>query len=158
MARTLIIGVGNPLRCDDGVAWQVISDLSRQGVPQDVEVITQHQLTPELAFPASQSETVLFLDAAVDGQGGELRCQAVTPQRASGVFSHEFSPGTILSLAQELYGKRPQGFVISLGGECFDHGETLSPCVQKNLPRAVSFIKELVTKGAPHTTGATTHG
>ncbi len=158
MASILIIGIGNPLRCDDGVAWRVNAELSRQSLPEGVEIVTQHQLTPELAFPASNAGTVLFLDAAQDGIAGELRCEPVTAQRTSGIFSHEFSPGTILSLAQELYGKCPRAFVVSLSGECFDHGETLSHCVEQNLPRVVSFMMQLVTNCVPNTNMVPTHG
>lgn len=158
MARILIIGIGNPLRCDDGVAWRVAGELSAQGLPNGVEIITQHQLTPELAFPASQAETILFLDAARDGQAGELRCSPINAQHESSIFTHEFSPGAIVRLAQDLYGKHPRAFMVSLGGECFDHGEALSSRVEQNVPRAVSFFRKLLTNGINSQNLVPTHG
>jgi hydrogenase maturation protease len=145
MAPVLIIGYGNPLRCDDGVAWHVADALSCQNLP-GVEIVVRHQLTPELASPVSQADTVLFVDAAEGAQAGELKWAAVTPQLTLGVFFHEFSPRVILGLAQDLYGACPQAFVISLTGECFDHGETLSGSVQKSLPRLCELITELAMK------------
>src|ERR1700730_17507162 len=114
MPRVLIVACGNLLRCDDGLAWRAVEELHRLHLPQDVEIIAQLQLTPELASPVSQVERVLFLDAARRGQPGELRCEPLLPLRASSAFTHDFSPASILGLAQELYGKAPQAFGISL--------------------------------------------
>lgn len=143
MSRILIIAFGNPLRCDDGLAWHVAEELSQLNLPGDVEIITRHQLTPELALSVSQVSCVLFIDAARAGVPGELACAPLKPQRQSPLFTHEFSPATILSLAQDLYGACPKAFTISLCGECFDHGETLSPKVVENLPRVLAQIDEL---------------
>ena len=143
MPRVLIVACGNPLRCDDGLAWRVVEELHRLRLPQDVEIIAQHQLTPELASPVSQVERVLFLDAARCGQTGELRCEPVLPLHASGALTHDLSPASILSLSQELYGRAPQAYVISLGGECFDHGETISATVEATLPRFVELVARL---------------
>lgn len=143
MPRVLIVACGNPLRCDDGLAWRAVEELHRLCLPQAVEIIAQHQLTPELASPVSQVERVLFLDAARRGQPGELRCEPVLPLHASGAFTHDFSTASILSLSQELYGKAPQAYVISLSGECFDHGETISATVEATLPSFVELVVRL---------------
>lgn len=144
MPCILIIAYGNPLRCDDGLAWRAAEELSKLSLPGDVEIITQHQLTPELALIASQSATVLFVDAAQSGDPGDLVSSPLKAQPMSSVFSHECSPAAILGIAQELYGGCPQGFTISLCGECFDHGETLSAKIEENLPRLIARISELV--------------
>jgi Ni,Fe-hydrogenase maturation factor len=69
--------------------------------------------------------------------------------RSSGIFSHEFSPATLLSLAQELYGSAPQGVFITLCGACFDHGEGLSPEVQSRLPAVVEMVIKQIDKFVP---------
>ena len=143
MPRLLIVACGNPLRCDDGLAWRAVERLHRLHLPPDVEIIAQHQLTPELASPVSQVERVLFLDAARRGQPGELRCEPVLPLPTLGAFTHDFSPASILSLSQELYGNIPDAYVISLSGECFDHGETISATVEAILPSFVELIVRL---------------
>jgi hydrogenase maturation protease len=150
MPRVLIVACGNPLRCDDGLAWRAVEELHRLRLSQDVELIAQHQLTPELSFPVSQVERVLFLDAARRGQPGELRCEPVLPLHASGAFTHDFSPASILGLSQELYGKAPQAYVISLSGECFDHGETISATVEATLPTFIELVVRL-TEGSLRT-------
>jgi len=144
MARALIIAYGNPLRCDDGLAWHLAEALSRAELPGDVEVITCHQLTPELASEVSQVSIALFVDAARNGIPGELVQARVTPRREGSAFTHECSPGAILGLAQELYGRCPEAFVISMCGECFDHGETLSPKIAESLPRLVEMVGQFI--------------
>ena len=104
MPRVLIIGYGNPLRCDDGLAWRAADDLSIQGLPEDVKIVRLHQLTPELAFSVSQAETVLFLDAAVDGMPGEIKCQPIKPICIPAVFAHDLTPQAILFLARNSMG------------------------------------------------------
>lgn len=140
MPGILVIAYGNPLRCDDGLAWRVAEELAKLNLPSDVEIFTRHQLTPELALPVSQATTVLFIDAARTGVPADLAWRPLKPQPSSSLFTHECSPAAILGLAQELYGRCAEAFTISLTGECFDHGETLSKRVEENLPRVLELV------------------
>jgi hydrogenase maturation protease len=149
MASVLIIGCGNPLRCDDGMAWRVAEALSLRQLPPEVKIMVQHQLTPELAVPVSQAQAVIFLDAACEGRPGELRREAVSPGPAAAAFSHEFSPAALLGLARELYGRSPEACAITLCGACFDHGEGLSVEVQAGLPQVVAMVLEQVQSALP---------
>src|SRR5690349_5652428 len=117
MSGILIIAYGNPLRCDDGLAWYVAEELAQLDISSDVEIITRQELTPELALAVSDAATVLFIDAAQVGVPGELTSGPVKPQPLSAVFTHEVSPGAIVSLAQELYGRCAEAFTITLCGE-----------------------------------------
>ena len=144
MPGILIVAYGNPLRCDDGLAGHVAQRLAQLNLSRDVEIITLHQLVPELALRVSHAKTVLFIDAAQEGVPGTIACGPLAPQPRCSTFTHEFSPGLILTLALELYGKCANAFAISLCGECFDHGETLSAKVEESLPHVVARIFELL--------------
>src|SRR5579862_9528285 len=48
-AKILIIAYGNPLRCDDGIAWRAADALAQKLSDSDVEIVRLHQLAPELA-------------------------------------------------------------------------------------------------------------
>jgi hydrogenase maturation protease len=146
MPRVLIIAYGNPLRCDDGVAWRAAEELSRLNLPQDVDMVTCHQLTPELAHPVSQASVVVFIDAARNGTPGEITSTTPQPQPRSSIFTHEFSPAVLLRVAQELYGKCPPASVVSMCGQCFDHGESLSAIVTHSLPGMVARIQHMVER------------
>jgi hydrogenase maturation protease len=149
MARVLIIAYGNPLRCDDGVAWSAAEELARANLPEDLEIISRYQLTPELAADISQVSRVVFVDAGRNGVPGQVVSAQVQPQRQPSIFTHEFSPASIAGLAQELYGRCPQAFAVSVCGECFDHGEGISAKVTESLPDLIAAIKALVGERAP---------
>jgi hydrogenase maturation protease len=146
LARVLIIAYGNPLRSDDGLAWRLADDLSQHDLPDDVEIIIRHQLTPELASDVSQASTVLFVDAAQTGIPGEIVAASIKPEFQPSSFTHDCSPGGMLSVTQKLYGKCPEAFAISLCGVCFDHGERLSAIVAENLPRLTAQVVKFIAR------------
>ena len=78
--RLLIVAYGNPLRSDDGVAWRAAAALPETFLPEEAEIVTVHQLGPELAESASRSECVIFVDAASGpGHPGEIQAKEVLP-------------------------------------------------------------------------------
>src|SRR5258707_6574994 len=143
MNKILVVAYGNPLRSDDGLAWKAAEEISQRSFPHQVEVVTLHQPTPELALAVSEASMVLFLDAARTGIPGVLALEKLLPAAQTSGFTHDFSPSAILSLAQELYSKIPEAYLLSMCGECFDHGETLSATVTRSLPALVQRACDL---------------
>lgn len=146
MAKALVIAYGNPLRCDDGLAWRAAQELSKLNLP-DVEINTAHQLTPEFAHSVSQASFVVFLDAGHAGTPGEIFVQTVIPVSQSVIFTHDFLPETILNAAEYLYKKAPDAVLISLVGENFSHGETLSEKIAASIPTLVGRVKDVLRQG-----------
>ena len=144
MARILIVGFGNPLRADDGLGWHIAKQLSDEHREEDVQVFALHQLTPEMAELASRSEVMLFIDADCKGKPGTLSCEQIHPEPAAGQFSHELSPATLLQLAKQLYGRTPAAYLLTIAGESFATGESLSPVVVKAIPALKDRIKALI--------------
>ena len=142
MTQILIIGYGNPLRCDDGVGWRAAETLSLNLQLPEIEIIVRHQLAQELADDLRYADLVIFIDAAHGGQRGELTCEHLTLQEGI-IRSHQLSPAHLLALAQQLYGAAPRAFAVSLCGECFDHGATLSATVEAGLPRLTALVEDL---------------
>lgn len=142
MARLLIIAYGNPLRSDDGVAWRAAEALQGKLPDSEVEILEMHQLAPELAEDLSRAEAVIFVDAAGKGEPGEIHCEELSPT-SEAPFAHQLSPGAVLLLARQIYGTAPRAFSVTLTGECFDHGEALSPPVVSTLPALVERIEAL---------------
>jgi hydrogenase maturation protease len=143
--RVLVIAYGNPLRCDDGVAWQAAEEIRRKLVPL-VEVICSHQLTPELAEEASRSDTVIFLDATGNGDPGKVVCETVSPDPLQARYSHHLTPAQVLALCDQLYQAKPPAFLISISGECFDHGDGLSQAAVNALPQSIAAVSELLRR------------
>ncbi len=146
--RTLIIGIGNPIRGDDGLGWKVADELSRELALEpwrdDVHVLATHQLTPELAELASHADRVLFVDAAQGGQPGTMTCRRVLPDAPTVRHSHALSPAVLLSMTEKLYGCSPTACLLTVAGDSFSPEESLSPAVFAALPALRVQIQLLV--------------
>ncbi len=143
MEKFLIIGYGNPLCGDDGVAWRVVAML--QGLLPDEAATAVHQLTPELAESVSYMDCVVFVDAAETGLPGEVRFFPIAPDSAR-PGSHEMTPGGLLGMAHGLYGRCPSAYMVTITGYSFDLSEALSEPVAAAVPEAVRQIMLLVEK------------
>lgn len=139
----LVIAWGNPLREDDAVAWHVLEGLRslkpRPGLPA-LHLRHAHQLAPEMAECVSKAQGVVFVDARRDGRPGEVRCEEIAPSAGSNPLAHSLSPQSLLLYAEELYGRAPRAVVLSISGERFGMGESLSPAVRRALPRAIRKV------------------
>jgi len=144
MARILIIGIGNPLRSDDGLGWRVAQELSGELGRDDVRVVAAQQLTPEMSEMASRAELVLFLDAAQSGEPGTLQCSEIGPAAPPGRHSHDLSPAGVLKLAQELYGRCPRSYLLTIAAESFADGDTLSASVAAAVPALKTRIRSFI--------------
>jgi hydrogenase maturation protease len=145
MADVLIIGYGNPLCGDDGVGWAVVDAL--QGMVLDGSAVAIHQLTPELAEPISQVEVVIFVDAAIEGAPGQIAWFALEEEagcQPAPKGSHLTTPDALLTMALDLFGRRPPAYMITIAGESFELSEALSPAVATAVPKAVARILELM--------------
>src|SRR4051794_39172723 len=77
--HTLIIGIGNPLRSDDGLGWKVAEQLVQDLRPGQV-ILTVHQLTPELVQWMANANLVVLIDASREGEPGELQTRRLSPR------------------------------------------------------------------------------
>jgi len=141
----LVIGIGNPLRSDDGVGQAAALEIGRCLPSQDVEILAVHQLTPELVEPISRAERVIFLDADVEHPPGHIEVTPIRPSdEAAGAFTHHVSPAGLLLGAQQLYETSPKGYLISIGASSFDFSETFSPQVQAAFFEYVTTVRQLI--------------
>lgn len=149
MKRTLIIGYGNPLRQDDAIGWRAAQLVERALTNGAAEVITCHQLAPELAAKLEGASVVLFLDAAADEPPGRIRFQAVQP-RESGAWTHHLLPEQLLGLARQHLGAPPSAFLISGGTDHMEFGEGLSDIAEQCAARIAALALRIVgsEKGA----------
>jgi hydrogenase maturation protease len=148
--KILIIGYGNTLRKDDGLGIYAAETLSSTALPVDVEILTRHQLSPELSATLSQVDYAIFIDATlgVDGEiPGTIKTRELRPRASlpSGI-THHFDPGTLLAMAEALYNHAPPAKLFSVTAASFDLEEGLSPEVATALPILIEKIKKhLVT-------------
>jgi hydrogenase maturation protease len=142
------------MRCDDGMAWRAADTLASKVSESEVEILRLHQLTPELADTVRNFGTVIFVDAA-SSDGSQDRPGTIRVEEIRGVasepvhFSHVLSPKKVLDLARQLYGGVPKAFVVTVAGENFGHGDSLSAPVASALPELVARIERLIKESNP---------
>lgn len=140
--RILVIGYGNPLRGDDAVGRAVARAVCDAAPAAPLEMIVEHQLTPEMAEPVAAAARVFFIDADVDLPPGEVRITPVQPAPTDPdrPMTHHQSPEHLLAMSRGLYGHCPRAWTVAIGPESFDLSESLSPTAQSAIPRALEMI------------------
>ena len=143
-SHMLIIGIGNPLRSDDGLGWAVARQLAQDSAI-DGEIRTVHQLTPELAQHMAAVRLVVMIDASREGVPGEMRVREISPAaRASAAGTHHTSPEELAALTAIIYGRCPSILIVTMTGANFDVGEQLSPIVASRLSLASEAVRQVV--------------
>jgi hydrogenase maturation protease len=147
MNGVLVIGYGNPLRSDDGVGWHAAGRLLGDPRLDGAEVITCHQLTPELAADVAQASLVVLIDASVNRGGpGSVAVRRIQPQGDPPplTWSHQMDPAALAGLASALYRATPPMVMVSVVGASLAPGDRLSPTLQRVLPGVVETVAEVV--------------
>jgi hydrogenase maturation protease len=141
----LVIGYGNELRGDDGVGPYLARTVAECGWPR-VTALAVHQLTPELAEMIADAAVVVFVDAHA-GSEETVAVRRVDPGAVPRSMGHDCSPGALLRLSQELYGRVPAAWLVTVGGGAFEHGSGLSAAVAACCPIALERIQAIVQHG-----------
>jgi hydrogenase maturation protease len=147
MADVLIIGYGNPLRSDDGVGCVVAEEIAKRLSNRDarVQVVACHQLNPELAEAIADTRAVIFVDASIELQPGEIKVSLVLPDTFSPAgISHHMKPSALLATASELFGQAPQAKTVAIGAASLEMGMHLTPPVLDAVSRALKAIEKEV--------------
>ncbi|WP_419193190.1 hydrogenase maturation protease [Kolteria novifilia] len=132
----VVIGIGNPLRGDDGAGIIAAEAILARELLGGVEVVIQQQLTPELALVIEPARLVLFIDADLEGPPGSIKIQRVRPRPSSDpLLGHHQDPAATLAWCESLYGTAPQGLLFTISGSKFEMGDEMSLPVQRAVGR-----------------------
>jgi len=158
--RTLVIGVGNPFRQDDGVGYRLAEQLARFALP-GVTVIQASGEGAELLEVWKGYERVILIDAVASGApaGTVHELDAVAEPVPAGFFNystHAFSVAEAVELARSLDRLPGQFLLFGIEGKTFDNGTDLSTEVQRAAERVLDRIRERLALVRPTT--STTEG
>jgi hydrogenase maturation protease len=143
--RVLVLGYGNELRTDDGVGAVVARTVQEWALPS-VDCRVCQQLTPELAETVTGYHRVLFVDAIPADSCPRPRVTKVRPARNPDLRTHSSDPRAILALAQLLYQRCPEAWLLAVPAFSFDLGLGLSPGTRRILPLALDSLRALLRK------------
>jgi len=143
----LVIGLGNPLRGDDGVGPRVVRELDRRGLPEGVTALDVGTGGLDLLRVLEGRKHVVLVDAADVGRepGQFVRFR---PDQARLVFAgdrlslHHAGLGEVLALADALGRALPEMVIFGVQPAEVAWGEGLSPAVEATLPILIDAVLE----------------
>lgn len=137
----LIIGIGNCGRADDGLGWAFV-DKVREHLPDNTDCVYNYQLQIEDAELISHYDEVYFIDAHIQLWDGGYILDRCYPRADHGFSTHELQPETVVYLAQKLYNKKPEAYILGISGLNFELKIGLTDEAEANLERALRFFTE----------------
>lgn len=163
--RSLVLGIGNLDRQDDGAAYHVIQALRRHlrqlllepdqtgldDLGRRVDSVFLAQLAPELLDVAMDYDRLVFVDAHVQPDWEDLHCAPVEPEERPSTLTHHLTPGLFMALLQALYGCSPEAFLVSLRGYQFDFGRELSAATARLIEPALVQVLRRINPSAAQT-------
>jgi hydrogenase maturation protease len=142
---TLVIGLGNPLRGDDGIGMRIADLLSRHILPEGIEVVRGGTSGLELVNWMEGWRRVIIIDAAEVGQvpGGFARftldeCNLLGNDRHLSI--HDAGLRDALLLAKVLGVLPEEVIVYGVQPAHLDWDDTLSPEVEAATPMILSAV------------------
>jgi hydrogenase maturation protease len=160
MAKTLIIGLGNPLVSDDSVGLRVAAELRRQLAGRDdVEVTEDYWGGLRLMERMIGYERAIVVDAictgAPPGTLHHLTTASIATQKSAS--AHDVSLPTALAFGRQAGAKLPEDRHVSLLGieaqDLVNFSEQCTPAVAAAIPRAVREVLQILEsmQGEPTT-------
>jgi hydrogenase maturation protease len=154
--NVLVLGLGNPLRGDDGIGPRVVEELVARRLPEGVAVLDAGAGGLDLLRMMEGWDQVVIVDAAdVDAGRGQIapgEFVRFTPEQArlresSHAFSlHHAGLAEVLRLARALGRSLPSIIIFGMQPEDVGWGEGLSPNVEAAIPRLIEAILEEVER------------
>ncbi len=148
MKRILVIGRGNSHRSDDGVGYRVALEYQQAHPPaDDVQVIAQELLKPQVVELMAASDVVIFIDSGNSlGEPGTIAQQEVVPdENTNGVFAQPLTPARALQACRVVYRRVPQTLHLAVRGENYGFGARLSPSVEAVVPELLRRLDAMVS-------------
>jgi len=139
-----VYGYGNPGREDDGLGIELVKKLeawSKQSGLQGIKCDSNYQLNIEDAEIISGKDVVIFADASTE-EIDDFIFTEVTGESEATFTTHAASPGYIVKLCTELFGKCPRVYLLHIKGYQWEFREQISEKAKHNLNNAYEFMKD----------------
>ena len=137
--RTLILGIGNSGRKDDGLGWKFIDFLKEQKI-EDLELDYRYQLQIEDAELISHYDRIIFVDATKEPTTDGFYLRPCSKVGLMEMNSHSLHPETVYSLCDSVYGKNPECLILGIEGKEWELKTGLSSEAKRNLERAKRYF------------------
>ncbi|MGI9594858.1 MAG: hydrogenase maturation protease [Acidimicrobiales bacterium] len=153
-ASTVVIGIGNPMRGDDGVGPWAVEQLGRPTVPPNIDLVTLDGEPTRLVDAWKGRRLAVVIDAIVaDSPPGTIHRVEVgvdlLPGRTPARSSHQTGLAEAIAFASVL-DRRPDRLVIyGIEPGTLANGIGLSPPVRESMPTLLRRIGEELGAAIP---------
>lgn len=138
--KILVYGFGNPGRMDDGLGNAFTDKVAQWAIQcghNNIVCDSNYQLNVEDALEISTYDVVVFADATIEEHVETFRLDPLDPEQDAVKYTlHAASPGYILELCNELYGKYPNTYLMRIKGYEWDFKEGMTDAAIHNLEKA----------------------
>ena len=140
----MVMGVGNVLLSDEGLGVHFINSLTKESLPENVELLEGGTAGLELIHPIQDVDFLIIVDAvnAEDEPGAIFRFEPDDLRILPPQFQVSFHQVGILEVwaMANVLGKAPNTLIFGIQPKSLEMGLELTPEVQVVLPK----VKELV--------------
>lgn len=140
--KTLIIGIGNNTRQDDGLGWCFLDSLEKEGINTE-NLVYKYQLLVEDADLISEYETIFFVDANKTQLKEGFSIEQLYPSEKVNFSTHSVPPNQILNLCETIYLKKPKAYVVKIQGYNWDFEIGLTKQANINLKKSLKYFREI---------------
>ena len=113
---------------------------------EGIELESGYQLNIEDSLRIAEKDTVIFVDASNEDIE-DIHFSVVEPSEGKSEFTtHSASPSFVLALCIQLYRKHPETYLLQIRGYSWEFQEGLSEKAEKNLEKALEFLKKKLAK------------
>jgi hydrogenase maturation protease len=138
---SLIYGIGNIGRQDDGLGWAFIDWLETESLCPKADIMRHYQLHLEDADLISYKKRVLFIDATKESGVQTFQLRQPEPKMDFSFTSHAISIPAIMATCKQCFNHLPEVHLLTIKGYEWALQEGLTPAARKNLQAATRFFK-----------------
>ncbi|MDX5962571.1 hydrogenase maturation protease [Rhodococcus opacus] len=137
---SLIYGIGNVGRQDDGLGWAFIDWIEEEGLCPKAEILRHYQLHLEDAELISHKKRVLFVDATKDASVTSFALERAEPRMDFSFTSHAISIPAIMATCQQCFQRLPDVYVLPIKGYEWELELGLTQRARQNLNAATARL------------------
>ena len=147
--KTLIIGIGNMLCCDEGVGVQVIQQMEFMELPGPIELLDMGTSTMDLISHLEGVKKLIVIDAmktgGTPGTIYKFKPEDLMPKGEEPISLHEVGLLETLTTAKKM-GMEIDTVIIGVEPKVIDWGLELSEEVKKKIPAVIEAVLEETKK------------
>lgn len=146
--KIVILGLGNILLKDEGVGVRVAGELSKRGLPENVDIIDGGTASLDVLTSIKDIEKLIIIDALKGGEepGSIYRLcpEDLLAETKNCVSLHQINLLDALNIAKKIGSTPEETVIIGIEPKAVDSGLGVTSCIEQKIPEIINIVlKEL---------------